>query len=149
MTTALEGGEGSASRPGRSLPPGKSRYPLYSRLGGPQGRSWQVRKVSPPTGIRSPDRLARSQSLYRLCYPAHSRVSGVTVLSVSLGECQYNAVNRPFLLASASRHFFTLFSLSWALWIKVVCLLYYVKYITRNLFRMVLTVISRLGYKAI
>jgi len=32
MTTALEGGEGSASRPGRSLPPGKTRYPLYRRL---------------------------------------------------------------------------------------------------------------------
>ena len=28
MTTALEGGEKSASRPGRSLPPGKRRYPL-------------------------------------------------------------------------------------------------------------------------
>jgi hypothetical protein len=44
-------GEGSASRPGRSLPPGKTRYPLYRRLGGPQGRSGQVRKISPPTGI--------------------------------------------------------------------------------------------------
>ena len=41
-------GEGSASRPGRSLPPGKTRYPLYRRLGGPQGRSGQVRKISPP-----------------------------------------------------------------------------------------------------
>jgi len=28
MTTALEGGEGSASGPRRSLPPGKTRYPL-------------------------------------------------------------------------------------------------------------------------
>jgi len=37
MTTALEGGEGSVSRPGRSLPLGKTRYPLYRRLGGPQG----------------------------------------------------------------------------------------------------------------
>jgi hypothetical protein len=45
--TTLEGGEGSASRPGRSLPPGKIRYPLYRRLGGPQGRSGQVQKVSP------------------------------------------------------------------------------------------------------
>ena len=45
MTTALEGSEGSASRPGRSLPPGKTRYPLYRRLGGPQGRSGQVRKI--------------------------------------------------------------------------------------------------------
>ena len=61
-------GEGSASRPGRSLPPGKTRYPLYRKLGGPQGRSGQVRKISPPTGIRSPDRPARSQSLYRLSY---------------------------------------------------------------------------------
>jgi len=44
-------GEGSASHPGRSLPPGKSRYPLYRRLRGPQGRSGQVRKISPPPGF--------------------------------------------------------------------------------------------------
>jgi hypothetical protein len=48
MTTALEGGEGSASRPDRSLPLGKTRYSLYRRLGGSQGRSGQVRKISPP-----------------------------------------------------------------------------------------------------
>ena len=51
------------------LPPGKTRYPLYRRLGGPQGRSGQVRKISPPTGILSLDRPARSESLYRLRYP--------------------------------------------------------------------------------
>jgi hypothetical protein len=51
LTTALEEGKGSASRPGRSLPPGKTRYPLYRRLGGPQGRSGQVRKISPPPGF--------------------------------------------------------------------------------------------------
>jgi len=39
MTTALEGVEGSVSRAGRSLTPGKTRYPLYRMLGGPQGRS--------------------------------------------------------------------------------------------------------------
>ena len=39
MTAALEGGEWSAARPGRTLPPGKTRYPFYRRLGGPQGRS--------------------------------------------------------------------------------------------------------------
>jgi hypothetical protein len=44
-------GEGSASRPGRSLPPEKTRYPLYRRLGGPQGRSVQVRKISRPPGF--------------------------------------------------------------------------------------------------
>jgi len=47
----LEGDEGSPSRPGSSLSPGKSRYPLYRRLGGPQGRSGQVRKISPPSGF--------------------------------------------------------------------------------------------------
>ena len=61
-----------SSTPRPTLPPGKTRYPLYKRLGGPQGRSGQVRKISPPTGIRSPDRPARSQSLYRLSYPAHN-----------------------------------------------------------------------------
>jgi hypothetical protein len=44
-------GQGSASRPGRSLPPGKTRYPLYRRLGGPQGRSGQGRKISPTPGF--------------------------------------------------------------------------------------------------
>jgi len=51
--------------------PGKTRYPLSKRLGVPQGWSGQVRKISPPTGIRYPDRSAPSQSLYRLSYPAH------------------------------------------------------------------------------
>ena len=44
-------GEGSASHPGRYLPPGKSRYPMYRWLVGPQGRSGQVRKISPPPGF--------------------------------------------------------------------------------------------------
>jgi len=41
-------GEGSVSHPGRSLPPGKTLYPLYWGLDGSQGRSGQVRKISPP-----------------------------------------------------------------------------------------------------
>jgi hypothetical protein len=41
-------GEGSASRPGRILPPGKTWYLLYRWLGGPQGRSGQMWKISPP-----------------------------------------------------------------------------------------------------
>jgi len=44
-------GEGSASRPDHSLPPEKTRYSLYRRLGGLQGRSGQVRKISPPPGF--------------------------------------------------------------------------------------------------
>jgi hypothetical protein len=44
-----------------ALPPGKTRYPSYRRLGGPQDRSGRVRKIR-LTGIRSPDRPVRSQS---------------------------------------------------------------------------------------
>jgi len=56
MTAALEGAEWSATSPGRTLPPGKTRYPLYRRLGGPQSRSGRARNLV-PTGIRS--RMAR------------------------------------------------------------------------------------------
>jgi len=52
MTSALEGGEWSASRPGRTLPPRKNRYPFYRRLGGPQGRSRRAENLV-PTAIRS------------------------------------------------------------------------------------------------
>jgi len=44
----------------------KTRYTWYRMLGGPQDRSRPVRKFS--TGIRSPDRWALSESLYRLSY---------------------------------------------------------------------------------
>ena len=51
MTNGTRRGEGSASCPGCSLPQGNTWYPLYRRLGGPQGRSGQVRKISPPMGF--------------------------------------------------------------------------------------------------
>ena len=50
-----------------ALPPGMSRYPLYRRLGGPV---WTGAENLVPTVIRSPDRPARSESLYRLSYPS-------------------------------------------------------------------------------
>jgi len=60
MTNGTRRGEGSESRPGHSLPPGKARYSFYRRLGGPQGRSGQMRKISPPPGFdpRTVHRLA-------------------------------------------------------------------------------------------
>jgi len=45
-------GEWSVARPGRILPPGKTRYPFYRRMGGPQGRSGRA-KNPVPTGIQS------------------------------------------------------------------------------------------------
>ena len=80
MTAALEGGEWSATLPGRTLPPGKTRYPFYRRLGEPQGRSGRGGK-SRSHRDSIPDRPARSQSLYRLSYPAHLHAKYLLFLS--------------------------------------------------------------------
>ena len=55
MTAALEGGEWSAARPSRTLPPGKDPVPIVQEAGrvpGPVGTGGKSR----PTGIRSPNR---------------------------------------------------------------------------------------------
>ena len=52
-----------------AVPPGKTWYLFYRRLGEPQGRSGRVRKISPPTRIRSPDRPARSDMPTELFRP--------------------------------------------------------------------------------
>ena len=49
-TSALDGVGGRRHAPA-DLTPGKTQYPLYRRLGGPQGRSGRVWKISPPTGF--------------------------------------------------------------------------------------------------
>ena len=69
MTTAREGGERSASRPGRSLPP----VPILQEAGWAPGPFWRGAENIAPTGIRSPDRPARSQTLHRLSYPTRQR----------------------------------------------------------------------------
>jgi hypothetical protein len=38
-------------RAGRFTPGKETRYPLYRRLGGPQGRTGRVRKISPRPGF--------------------------------------------------------------------------------------------------
>jgi hypothetical protein len=68
MTTALEGGEWSIARPGRTLPRERAG------IGGwvdPRAGLERCRK-SRPHRYSIPDRPARSQSLYWLSYPAHS-----------------------------------------------------------------------------
>jgi len=47
LTLALDGVGGERHGP-TALLPGKTRYPLYRKLGEPQSRSGQVRKISPP-----------------------------------------------------------------------------------------------------
>ena len=64
-------GEGSASRPGRSYTPGKDTVPILHETEWAARPVWTGVENLASTGIRSPDRPARSQSLYRLSYPAH------------------------------------------------------------------------------
>jgi hypothetical protein len=50
LTSALDGVGGQRHAPA-GLPSGKTRYPLYRRLGGRPRRSGRVRKISPPSGF--------------------------------------------------------------------------------------------------
>ena len=59
MTAALEGGEWSAARPGRTLPPGKTRYLILQEAGWARGPVWTGGK-SRPHRDSIPDRPARS-----------------------------------------------------------------------------------------
>ena len=47
-TSALDGGGWSIPSPGCFTSGKETRYPLYRRLGVPQGRSGQMRKISSP-----------------------------------------------------------------------------------------------------
>ena len=44
-------GVGDQRHASTALPPGQTRYPLYRRLGGPQGRSGRMQKISSPPGF--------------------------------------------------------------------------------------------------
>ena len=48
LTSALGGGGWLTPLPSRFTPRKKTRYPLYRKLGGPQGRFERVRKISSP-----------------------------------------------------------------------------------------------------
>jgi len=86
MTAAFEGGEWSAARPGRTLPPGKTQYPFYRRLGGPQGRSGRAENLV-PTGIRSWTVQPVPQSPYRPRYrPTNRRIQNIKHTHI----CIYN-----------------------------------------------------------
>ena len=54
-STSALGGVGGQRHAPAALTPGKTRYPLYRRLGGPPGLVWTGAENLAPTGIRSPD----------------------------------------------------------------------------------------------
>ena len=59
----------SAPRPGR-FTPSKEPVPTVQEVGWAPGQVWTVEENLVTTGIRSPDRPVRSESLYRLSYPS-------------------------------------------------------------------------------
>jgi len=70
MIKALEGVRGQRHAP-TALCPGKDPVSIVQEHWWAPGPVWTVAQNLAPTGIRFPDRPARSQSLYRLRYPAH------------------------------------------------------------------------------
>ena len=78
MTAALEGGEWLAARPSRTLSPGKNPVPTLQEAGWAPGPVWAGEKPRPHRDS-FPDRPARSQSLYRLSYPAPPAVYRDTI----------------------------------------------------------------------
>jgi hypothetical protein len=83
-----EGGEWSTSRPGR-FTSGKDPVPIVQEAEWAPGPVWTCAKNLARTGIRSPDRPAHSQSLYRLSYPAISRciVTIIITLQTRMLSC--------------------------------------------------------------
>ena len=73
LTSALDGGGWSTPRPGRFTPL-TDLVPIVQESGLAPEPVWTGAENIAPTGIRSPDRPARSESLYRLRYPGPPRV---------------------------------------------------------------------------
>ena len=65
--SSLDGGGWSTPRPGR-FTSGKDPVPIVQEAGWAAGPVWTGAENLAPTGIRSPDRPARSESLHRLSY---------------------------------------------------------------------------------
>jgi hypothetical protein len=70
LTLALDEGGWSTTRPGRFTPGKETRCSLYRRLNGPQGRSGQLRKISPPPGFdpRTVQRVVSRYTDYAIPY---------------------------------------------------------------------------------
>ena len=72
-------GWGVSFTPRPLFTPGKDPVPIVQEAGWAPGPVWTGAENLAPTGIRSPDRPAHSQSLYRLSYSAHCNKTGGTI----------------------------------------------------------------------
>ena len=65
---------------------GKDPVPIVLEAGWAPGPVWTGAEILALTGIRSPDRPARSQSLYRLHYPARTKkLKNIYITCLSFG----------------------------------------------------------------
>jgi hypothetical protein len=71
MTKGTRSGWGVSVTSRPLFTPGKDPVPIVQEAGWAPGTVWTGAENLAPIGIRSPDRPARSQSLYRLRYPVH------------------------------------------------------------------------------
>ena len=92
LTSALDGCGWSTPRPGR-FTSGKDPAPIVQEAGWAPRPVWKGAENSPTTGVRPPDRPARSESLNRLSYPG-PRHSILRVLYK--GQCFCSVVNRHY-----------------------------------------------------
>ena len=84
-----------------ALPQGKTRYPLYRRLDRPQCRSGRVRKISPPTGILSPDLPAVASRCTDWAIPAHRRIDKGIEYCECVCSCLSWPINKSHLFCAA------------------------------------------------
>ena len=75
MTNGTRRGQKVNVTPQPLFTPEKDLVPIVQEVGWAPGPVWTGAEYIALTGFRSPDRPARSQSLYRLRYPAHVKVS--------------------------------------------------------------------------
>jgi hypothetical protein len=82
LTSALDGVVGQRHAPA-ALPPRNTQYPLYRKLGGPQGRSGRVRKISLPPEF-DPRTVQPVASHYTDCViQPHGKSNGITIFKFS------------------------------------------------------------------
>jgi len=85
LTSALEGRWGVSVTPRPHLTPGKDPVFIVQEAGWASGPVWIGVENLAPTGIRSPDRPARRQSLYRLSYPSQHIPTVLRLINVFKG----------------------------------------------------------------
>jgi hypothetical protein len=97
LTSAVDEGGWLTPRPGRFTSGKENRYPLHRRLGGPQGQSGRVRKISPP-----PEFDPRTVQPYYI-HGYYLNISWTMRRDLPAGTCCCTAMNNA-VQVSVSKH---------------------------------------------